>query len=245
MSLRKPFSRLKKKVKNRLGGSGPEPETGGTDAGGEGVGRTGSLPQPSPHLIPQDGYDRPQSGNEADIGGERVGSTDLLPHSDGPGFVPVNEIGRDGEVSEAVIEGREVGGGNLHLRLGVGPSQGGNNTDEEQVHQVNPSPSGSNGNTTTYWALPSSDNINTSAVPDPVQRAFGGESGGADVDESGWRSTASVMARSFFRTVKESSNAYPPLKSIAECLYIVLNNYKVWSPAYSAYNSHDRPSERR
>ena len=247
MSLQKPFSRLKEKVKHRLGGGRPEPETGGMDTGGEGVGGMGSVPQPSPHLIAQDGHDHPQSGGEADVGGGLVGSADPLP-SDDPGFVPVSKIGRDGEGSEATIEGREVGGGNLHLRLGVGPSQGGNNTDEERVHQVNPSPSESNESTTTYWSLPSSDNIDISAVPDPVQQALGvseGESGPADADKLGWRSTASAMAKSFFRMVKESQNAYPPLKSIAECLYIVLNNCEVWSPTYSTYNSHERYSERK
>lgn len=39
------------------------------------------------------------------------------------------------------------------------------------------------------------------------------------------------MAKSILRTVKESSNAYPPLKSIAEHLYFILNNCEVWSPS--------------
>ena len=42
--------------------------------------------------------------------------------------------------------------------------------------------------------------------------------------------TASVETKSILRRVKESSGAYPPLKSVAENLCLILDNCEVWHP---------------
>ena len=41
--------------------------------------------------------------------------------------------------------------------------------------------------------------------------------------------TAYAEAKSILHRVKESSNAYPPLKSVAKDLWLILNNCKVWT----------------
>ena len=59
---------------------------------------------------------------------------------------------------------------------------------------------------------------------------------GPDVDESiyesisSWESTASATTKSFLDTVKESSDAFGPLKSLAGGLCFILENCEVQSP---------------
>ena len=49
----------------------------------------------------------------------------------------------------------------------------------------------------------------------------------ADETQSNPESTAPSKAKSILRAVRESSNAYPPLGSIAEALYVILDNHEV------------------
>ena len=44
--------------------------------------------------------------------------------------------------------------------------------------------------------------------------------------------TASAEAKSTLHKVKESPNAYPPLKSVARDLYFILDNCEVWLPSW-------------
>jgi len=146
MSLRNPFSGLKKKLKRRLAGGRHEPERVGTDTSGEGVDRMGSLVEPGPHDIAKGGHDRPLSGNEAGVDGGRVDSTDPSLRSGGSGFVPASEREHE-RGGQAVIRGEEVSKGNLNLALDVqgvvesGPSQEGNDVEREEADRVDPPPS--------------------------------------------------------------------------------------------------------
>jgi hypothetical protein len=149
MSLRKPFSKLKKKLKRQLAGGGHEPERIGAGTGGENADWTGSLPQPGPHVIAEGEHDHPRPGNETDVDRGRIDPTDPPPHSDDPGFMPVSESGHDGGGREAAIEGREVSQRDLDLRSDVegvaesGPSQEGEKVD--RVHPPKSFPSTSHG----------------------------------------------------------------------------------------------------
>ena len=49
----------------------------------------------------------------------------------------------------------------------------------------------------------------------------------ADETQYRWESTAPSEAKSILRAVKESSNAYPPLGSIAGALCVILDNHEV------------------
>ena len=254
MSSRNPFSKLKKKLKRQLARGRHEPEAVGavTDGGSEG---SSSLPRPEPHLTTHGGHNHPQPGNETDADEARASSTDPLPHSDDPGFVPVSEGGRDGGGGEVFDEGREVDEKGSHLRSGVegvesGPSQEGKNFDEEKVDPVNPSPSEGMEAVTTGLSLPATaslDNTDGPAVPDHAQQVPTDERepGAADGDTSNWKSAASATARSLLYTVKESSNAYAPLKSIAEGLYFILNNCEVCHPSCTFPDAYGRSSTHR
>lgn len=74
-----------------------------------------------------------------------------------------------------------------------------------------------------------SDNVGTTTVPDPgaphPSRSIGsGTSGGED--GLGWWSTASSEAK-LLRNVRDSTNAFGPLKSIAGDLCFILENCEV------------------
>ena len=67
-------------------------------------------------------------------------------------------------------------------------------------------------------------------VPTPLHRDKSGEPGAAaDEIGSNWKSTASATAKSFLRGVRDSSDAFSPLKSVAGCLCFILENCEVQS----------------
>ena len=230
----------------------PEAVGAVTDGGSDG---SSSLPRPEPHLTTHGGHNNPQPGNETDVDEARASSTDAMPHSDDPGFVPVSESGRDGGGGEVFVEGREIGEKDSHLRSGVegvesGPSQKGDNFDEEKVNPVSPSPSEGMEAVTTELSLhptDSLDNTDGPAVPDHAQQVptDEGEPSAVDEDTSNRKSAASATAMSLLHRVKESSNAYAPLKSIAEGLYFILNNCEVWPSSCTFPNAYGCSSTHR
>ena len=65
-------------------------------------------------------------------------------------------------------------------------------------------------------------------------------------NRSDWKSTASASAKLLLRGVRDSADAFPPLKSVAGGLCFILENYEVRSPLSSAiHTAYRRPSERR
>jgi len=50
-----------------------------------------------------------------------------------------------------------------------------------------------------------------------------------DGNKTDWRSTASASARLVLRGVRDSADAFAPLKSVAGGLYFILENCEVWS----------------
>ena len=68
----------------------------------------------------------------------------------------------------------------------------------------------------------------------------------ASEDESGWKHTVSSAAKLALRTVKEASDAFPPLKSVAGGLCAILDNCEVRSVIVrSIRDAYGIPSERR
>jgi hypothetical protein len=66
----------------------------------------------------------------------------------------------------------------------------------------------------------------------------------ASEDTSNWKSTATPG--SILRGVGESSGAYPPLKLVAECLCVILDNCEVRPPpTHSTHDVHNYTSERK
>jgi hypothetical protein len=77
-----------------------------------------------------------------------------------------------------------------------------------------------------------SGNVNTSTVPDrgpevPPSNECAEPSAAADEKESGWKSTASATAKLLLRGVRDSADAFGPLKSVASGLCFVLDNCEV------------------
>ena len=71
-------------------------------------------------------------------------------------------------------------------------------------------------------------------------------SAAADENRSGWKSTVSASAKLLLRGVRDSADAFPPLKSVAGGLCSILENSEVRSPLSSAIRTAYRcPSERR
>ena len=74
-----------------------------------------------------------------------------------------------------------------------------------------------------------------------------GPSGAADKKKSDWKSTASASAKLALRGVRDSADAFGPLKSVAGGLCFILENCEVWpfSRPYAIHNTYQRRSVRR
>ena len=84
----------------------------------------------------------------------------------------------------------------------------------------------------------SSASIAVSAVPEPVQEALHPNKSVpniADENKSDWKSTASATAKLLLRGVKDSADAFGPLKSVAGGLCFILDNCEVWPPSHARY----------
>jgi len=65
-------------------------------------------------------------------------------------------------------------------------------------------------------------------------------------NKSDWKSTVSVTAKLLLRGVRDSADAFPPLKSVAGGLYFILENCEVWpSSASAVHNAYRCPSGQR
>jgi len=81
----------------------------------------------------------------------------------------------------------------------------------------------------------SSVHIDTPTVPDHAQRPNEGQPSGADKKWSNLGSLASSTAKLLLRGVRESADAFPPLKSVAGGLCYILENYEVRSSSGTCY----------
>jgi hypothetical protein len=83
------------------------------------------------------------------------------------------------------------------------------------------------------------DNRDTSAIPEHVPEDRLNESSELNVVASepkpNWRSTASATAKLLLRGVRESTDAFGPLKSVAGGLCFILENYEVWPSSLIRY----------
>jgi len=97
------------------------------------------------------------------------------------------------------------------VATGGGPEQEGNepNTDEERVEP--------------------------SAAPDENKPDRGSTVSAPDKNKPDWRSTVSASAKLLLRGVRDSADAFGPLKSVAGGLCFILENCEVWSPFRQCY----------
>ena len=137
MRFRDSFSRLKKKVKHRLTGGGPNPEKTGAGVGGSRLDPTGSRPWSEPHFTAGGGRDQGRSEANADEG--QVISSIQLPHPEEPSSVLTPGSANDQERREADIDGRGVEQAYVEVAVGSGPAEG-KDIDGEKAERVDPSP---------------------------------------------------------------------------------------------------------
>jgi hypothetical protein len=245
MDIRKPFSKLKKKIKHRLTSNKHKSSGTETDAGGERVDATGSLPRLEPHVVVGGGHDQEGSGATA-VGGH-VFSTNQPPQPDDPEPVPACGSGDD-QGGEADIDGKKDG---QRYLAGSGSHQEGDGADEEKVEQVRPSPSTPSlvpgGNPDGMRMRLSQllpliiplDSTNASTVPGHAPEVIhpnesAEPSAAVDMKKSDWKSTASATAKFLLRGVRDSADAFGPLKSVASGLCFILENYEV-QPSLQIY----------
>ena len=73
-----------------------------------------------------------------------------------------------------------------------------------------------------------------------------GPSAAPDENKPDWKSTASASAKLLFRGVRDSADAFGPLKAVAGGLCFILENCEVWSPSPTAtHSAHQFRSVRR
>ena len=79
-----------------------------------------------------------------------------------------------------------------------------------------------------------SDKTDTSAIPDHAPEETANPNAPANEKKSNWKSTASATAKLVLRGVRDSADAFGPLKSVAGGLCFILDNCEVRSsPAYT------------
>ena len=73
-----------------------------------------------------------------------------------------------------------------------------------------------------------------------------GPSAAADKNKPDWKSATSASAKLLLYGVRDSADAFAPLKSVAGGLCFILENCEVCpSPLCATYNAYRRPSERK
>ena len=242
MDLRDSFSRLKKKAKHL--GSKHKSDRTGVDADGESINAENPLPRPEPHTEADDG-----EGNGADTEGWRTRSADRPLQPDGPERVPVSGIENDKAQGEASLDRWKLDPRNPHpnpdieVGTGSGPSREGNGTGgEEGEGFYSPSTpsiprSGEPYGARTLLPQPLSLIVPLESI-DPTIPYSAPETSYPDnsvklgvVDsEPGSKSTLSVVAN-LLRGVRDSVNAFIPLKSIAGHLCFILEKSQVCPPS--------------
>ena len=138
MEFRDSFSRLKKRVKHRLGESKPKPNETVADVAGERVDSTGSRPGSGPRVIA--GGSRDQKGEELNADGGQVLSMIRLPQPDEPGPVLTRRSANNQEWREAEQADSHLHSVDIEVTEGSGPVER-KDINQEKVEQVYPSPS--------------------------------------------------------------------------------------------------------
>ena len=230
--IRGSFSRLKKGFKHRMRGKKHAPDEPRDKATGEGVDSSVSPPQSDPRAAVS-GHSEKRSG--ISTGALQAHSRDPSPQ---PESVPADEGLGDPKGKGVGVDGKAVGRGHSYLGpdVEVGPDRG--------VQQASPSLSFTSipriqEPDSTWLHMPQflcliihSHDVDTSAVPDrmaqdirPNENAEPGTT--ANEKGSSWKSTALATAKFLLYGVRDSADAFGPLRSIAGGLCFILENHEV------------------
>ena len=245
MDIRGSFSRLKKKVKRFGSKRKPRP-----DIDGESIDPGDPPSRPEPHAVAGGGGgDGADTVAGTDASGWQTCSTGQPPQPDEPEPVPANGSKNDQGVQEAGLDATGVSQRDSHLPsnvevvVGSGPGRGGDDVDEEGGEEIYsrsstpPTPRIREPDgmcTLSFRLLPliiPSDNVDTSTVPEHVPETLHPDNRvepSAD-NKLDRRSDVPATAK-LLRGVRDSMNAFGPLKSVAGGLCLILENCDVWLP---------------
>jgi len=244
--IRDSFSRLKKDLKHRLKGRKNKPDMAGTNTAGESVDSSGSLLRPDSRVV-AGGHDGEGSGTNA--AEQQARSRDRYPQPAEPG--PTGGSDDDRQRREADVDGKEVNQGHSRPDLDVETGAVGGE-EPDQTYPSPPIPSipptrKPDGMRTCsiqllHLIVPS-DNPNTSTIPDHVPEDThpnkNAKPSAAPIEKkSNWKSTVSATAKLLLRGVRDSADAFGPLKSVAGCLCFILENSEVLPSFHIRFSQH-------
>ena len=236
--IRNSLSKLKKGFKHRVGGKKRAPDRAGDSTAGERANSSASLLRPDP-LIAVSGHDGEGSRIGADA--SQALSRDPSTH---PEPLPADE-GRldDPQKKEIDVGEKEAGQRHSSLDLDV-EGAGGNGPGQEVERNSSPPPVTSiprGQEPDSAWTLSPRllcliiplGNDDTLAAGDPTPQELcsdeNAEPGvGANEKKLDWKTTAFATAKLLLRGVRDSADAFGPLKSVAGGLCFILENCEVW-----------------
>ena len=244
--IRLSFSKLKKDIKHRVGGKKRVADRAGASVAEETAGSSASPTRPGSRVTASG---RGEEGSRISTDVSQAHSRDRSPH---PKSIQAVEGGGDSQGREADVDEKGVSRSLLRLGPDVGDAVGsgpgreiGRGSSPLFVSSVSPKLEPD-----SAWTLSPRqsclithlDNVATPAVPDRLQGdprfdKNAAPSASTDEKKSSWKSTAFATAKLLLRGVRDSADAFGPLKSVAGGLCFILENCEVWP--YPCLHSHD------
>ena len=235
--IRKSFSKLKKGFKHRVGGRERGAGTAGGNAVRETAGSSLSLTRPDSRATAS-GLNEEGGRISADI--SHAHSSD---RSHPPKPTEADEGGDDPQRREADVDEKGVSKSHFGLAPEVGGATGSGPSQEikRATSPLSVALISLKQEPDSTWKFPPKqlclitllDNADTPAIPDRVQGDSRPDenaepSAVSNEKESGWKSTTLATAKLLLRGVRDSADAFGPLKSVAGGLCFILENCEVW-----------------
>ena len=233
---RESFSKLKKGFKHRVGGKKRAADRAGANAAEETASSSLSPTRPDSRATASG---RGEEGSRISTDVSRADSRDRSPQ---PKPVQTDEGGDNLQGREAGVDEKGVTRGRSRLGPDVGGAAGSRPSREiKRAHSpLSVTPISPKQEPDSMWApshqqlclIALLDNATAAAVPDRVQKDPRPDenvepSAATNEKKSSWQSTALATAKLLLRGVRDSSDAFGPLKSVAGGLCFVLENCEV------------------
>ena len=233
--MRSSFSKLKKDIKYRLRGKKHALDKIGAVTAEEQVDSSSSLLRPEPHLTASGDSG---GGSRTSTDARQARSRDLFPQ---PEPIPAGGGNEDPQKGHADVDEKEVNQGHSGLdpdtevAVGSGPDQG--------VHS-SPSPPSLSNEAKLGGACSCFTSLLDLIISSPSDDADTAAPSSAVNKNSDWKSTTFATAKLLLRGVRDSADAFGPLKSVVGGLCFILENCEVrLSHKTLNRNSYKYPSE--
>lgn len=243
MSLRESFSKVKKGIKDRFKGSRRKKDRKGPGSSGERAESEESFSRSEASFA--GGGHRDPEGSGPGAVGRRLSSTVHPAQRDQSEPVPTGEtkISREGGVHQ--IKTTRTQPSHPHSDVGAvvgsGPSEKAEQVPSESSISGGIKPNGMQPLLFLLWSLIIPANyVDTASIPDhtpksPHPEACAEPGTVTDEKRSNWKSTAFATAKLLLYGVRETADAFGPLKSVAGGLCFILENCEVWPVSRKPY----------